>query len=155
MIYCSIHGYIYGDPSKIYRSVAMSQTVCGQGETISYPYLYIFNPFQDNSNRYCLKSCPYFDSNNNLVVPECYPGHGSSPSCATFTNSINSSGSFISAPTSYTGIYIGYSATKAFGRVCLPNNAALNNALSSNLSSLTNSLQQLSFLNLGGDTLNV
>jgi hypothetical protein len=155
MIYCSVHGYIYGNPSNILRSVASNQVVCGQGDTLDYPYLYFFNPFASSNNRYCLKSCPYFDSNSNLVVPQCYPGHGSTPSCSSFTTTIDQSGSFTTAPSTFTNAYIGYQSRAVLGRVCLPNSSVLNNALSSKASSLTNSLQQLSFLNFGMDTINV
>ena len=55
MVYCTIHAYINGDPNKIYRSVGINSTVCGENETANYPYVYFYNPLEGMQSRYCMK----------------------------------------------------------------------------------------------------
>jgi len=65
MVYCTIHAYLNGDPTKIYRPVSDYQQVCGEKGSVTqdYPYLYFYNPLFNISNRFCVKSCPAFENN--------------------------------------------------------------------------------------------
>lgn len=57
MVYCTIHAYINGKPTKVFRGIDRDGVICGDvdGPAKDYPYLYFFNPITSMDNRYCLK----------------------------------------------------------------------------------------------------
>lgn len=156
MVYCSIHAYLNGDPNKIYKSVGVGSTICGDGLTANYPYVYFYNPLEGLDSRYCMKQCPYFDANGTLVVTECY-NHGSGPGCASYNVLIDKNGNWSagSAPNPYNNLYIGYETTAVLDRICMPTPSVLTSALQNVTNSLVGAIQQGSFASLTSDVKNV
>lgn len=107
------------------------------------------------NNRYCLKKCPYFDSNNNIVLTECYyvSGTSSGPGCAAYTITVSSNGNISGTPGS--SDYIGYESTSVIDRVCIPDIAVLNNGFKSVLTNITTTLQTGQFATMVQDVKNV
>ena len=106
-----------------------------------------------------MKSCPYFDSNNNLVLSECYTPtvNATGPGCTAYNAIITKDGNFStgSVPNPYNGLYIGYETTAILNRVCLPSSAVLSNALKDYATQISTALQQGSFASLTKDVQNV
>lgn len=159
MVYCTIHAYTNGNPNKIYRPVAGDKVICGEvgGVAQDYPYVYFYNPLEGMTARYCLKTCPSFDANNQLTTTtaNCY-AHTFGPGCGSYSVTINSEGKWSagSAPNPYTNLYIGYETTPTLGRVCVPTSKVFTEALVNYTQSITSSLQQGSFASLTSDVQN-
>jgi hypothetical protein len=157
MVYCTIHAYLNGNPSKVFRGVAGDKAICGEvgGAAQNYPYLYFFNPLDSTDNRYCLKECPYFDGNGNLVLTECYPGHTFGPGCSQYNLVIFSNGSISTNGSVSSSSYIGYGSFSAIDRVCIPNTEALSVALKDVVANISSTLQSGQFATIVHDVKNV
>lgn len=159
MVYCTIHAYVNGDPSKIYRGVSDYQQICGEkgGLAQDYPYVYFYNPLFNISNRFCVKSCPVFNGTT-LTNLDCYLNDTATlPNC-NYTVWLDQNGSVNAAFSPYTsGLnqIMGYETTAALDRVCAPSSAALTNALKDVITNFTSSLQQGSFASFTSDVNNV
>lgn len=154
MVYCTIHAYASGDPSKIYRPVSDYQQVCGEKGSLTqdYPYLYFYNPLFEINNRFCVKSCPVYE-NNALKKIECYRNE-TGQDC-TYSATINQNGSFSITRIPTKGDIIGYETTSVLDRVCIPSPAVMTNALKDVMNKFTDKLQQGSFASLTTDVKNV
>lgn len=100
----SSYAYANGNLSKIFRATDSNGNACGDptGPAADYPYAYFYNPTSgDLSNRYCVKTCPYFNSGS-LTTISCY----NQGSC-TYALTVTSTGSYTVSPSSTTQI-IGY-----------------------------------------------
>ena len=100
MVYMSIYGYTNGNLSKPYRATDSNGIICGDpgGVAEAYPYAYFYNPTTlDLSNRYCVQSCPYFDSTGSLTTLSCY-----GQSNCSYVVTVDSSGSYTTNPSSTT-----------------------------------------------------
>lgn len=83
MIYVTIHGYLNGNPDKIFRAVAGDGVICGEvgGAAQLYPYAYFYQPIASMNNRVCVQTCPTW-SNNALSTLSCYPSHTGLAACS-------------------------------------------------------------------------
>lgn len=159
MVYCTIHAYLNGDPSKIYRGVSDYQQVCGEkgGLAQDYPYVYFYNPVFNISNRFCVKSCPTFNGTT-LTALECYRNDTTTLPDCNYDVYLDQNGSVNVGYTPYIPAgnqILGYETTSVLDRVCGPSSAALTNALKDVITNFTSSLQQGSFASLTSDVNNV
>ena len=60
MIYVTIHAYVQGDIDKIYRGVDGEGHICGDKDsgTEDFPYVYFYNPSEVYQYRICVEKCP-------------------------------------------------------------------------------------------------
>lgn len=159
MVYCTIHAYLNGDPSKIYRGVSDYQQICGEkgGLAQDYPFVYFYNPVFNISNRFCVKSCPVFNGTT-LTNLECYLNDTATLPDCNYDILIDQNGSVSAANAPYvplTNQILGYETTNVLDRVCAPSSAALANTFKDIVTNFTSSLQQGSFASFTSDVKNV
>ena len=138
MVYFSIYGYTNGNLSKPYRATDSNGIICGEpgGVAELFPYAYFFNPTTlDLSNRYCVVTCPSFDSTNTLSTLNCYG------TTCTYALTIDSTGSYSVNPTTTSQI-IGYDTSALIGRVCVPSSTVFAGAFSSYATTFSTYLSQ-------------
>lgn len=158
MVYCTIHAYLNGDPSKIYRGVSDYQQICGEkgGLAQDYPFVYFYNPVFNISNRFCVKSCPVFNGTT-LTNLECYLNDTATLPDCNYDILIDQNGSVSAANAPYvplTNQILGYETTNVLDRVCAPSSAALANTFKDIVTNFTSSLQQGSFASFTSDVKN-
>lgn len=152
MVYMSAYGYANGNLSKPFRATDSSGNVCGDpnGVAANYPYAYFYNPTSgDLSKRYCVKTCPYFDSTSTLTTIECY-----GQSSCTYAVTITSSGAYTSNPSS-TSVIIGYETSSLISRVCVPSSTVFSGVFSSYVTVFSTYLSQSGFSTFITDLQNV
>jgi hypothetical protein len=127
MIYATAIAYSSGDTSNIFRPINSGSVICGGADSLAmdYPYIYFSNPLDMQGKRYCVKSCPTFDSSGSMPATwaDTYGG------AITFDFTIDSTGT---ASGSYAiGDDLGYESELTIERVCIPSLTVFKGAFSS------------------------
>lgn len=86
-------------------------------------------------------------------MPDCYNEASSSPSCSSYTITVDKNGGISGTPSASS--YIGYESTAVIERVCIPSSAVLSDAFKDVVNNITTTLQAGQFATLVQDVKNV
>lgn len=117
MIYLGVYGFAQGNPSKIFRGVDQNGNVCGQDAQANFPYLYLTNPADSLTKKFCVDKCPYW-TGSAIYQVQC--SNSANCNSNTYDVTYDTSGNVASGSYSSTA-FVGYDSYLTLDRICVPN----------------------------------